>query len=887
MKVPNLQQTFGTILFFLIGITQTITAQSLDIVWDKNTDKKIELYDFIQTSDGKLIGVGESLENEKSTYGAIAFFDSLGTLTESKLMGSGKEGFRAVAQTQQGTLILVGWTEKRGVEYATDAWLVEMDFEGSILKDTALGTTGKDIFEKIAIREDGSAIVCGFKNQGKSDGLWLLNYSRKKGFNNEQETLKGSKPMSIEGIMALSDNRVLMSGNTKDEDVWVAILEKNGTVVPKAQLGAKGLADVVLNGVQTYDDKLLLTGETYSKGGKGSNAWLIELDANGNILNDDALNGAGEEKSVGAAKVLGRKFALVVEAERKSKEIVWLHSPVENTLSIKEASKINIAKIINLQGNGNEFLIVGNVVSKKQKAEAIRLIKVIDSDYLVSKEAITLQCSNPQLQDDSQDTTIGPEEYGNLNMTITNPYDKDITNLKIQIALKNEVVGLKYQDLVNVSYIEAKGKKTIFIPLQSGKVVKDGIANFEIVVKQNGQEVCRTSVNVKCISRNVPRLQKVVTLISPLPANNNTKRAERSEKAEQMIKIKVQSNRPLSNGDLKVFKNKKILKDSKAPQLNIGNAIELNGFLVYDIQIAVSLDTGINDIEIGIEDEDYGIQKTERISIEYAVHKPTLHIVAIAPTYENLKYNQKDVNDLLDILAKQSDSGIYESIVRRPLLTRDWTSLSSIKAVFEELSNQFESGDIHPSDVLMVYYSGHGKMVKNEFRLLPSDYRFNAENSTTINYERDILEYLKKINCKKVVLLDACHSGASGAKDDDFIKADDLNAAIDKLNKTAPGMITISSCSRSEKSYESDDWKNSAFSKALCEAFINKKVDLSDRGSIKTDIDGDGLITLKELIDFIEKRVPDLVKQKKGEPQTPHVTTDDFDRALRFWRVAN
>jgi uncharacterized caspase-like protein len=298
----------------------------------------------------------------------------------------------------------------------------------------------------------------------------------------------------------------------------------------------------------------------------------------------------------------------------------------------------------------------------------------------------------------------------------------------------------------------------------------------------------------------------------------------------------------------------------------------------------------MNNISIGVQDEDYGESVTETLVVEYAVHKPTLHIIAIAPTYNDLKFNKKDVTDLLELIQRQQDSGIYERIIPRSMTSKEATSLSSIKAVFEELSNDFETGRILPTDVLMVYFSGHGKIVKDEFRLLPSDYNYKAESATTVHYEKDIVAYLKDIKCKKVILLDACHSGATGAKEDEFIKADDLNSAIDRLNKTAPGMLTISSCSKSEKSYENDDWQNSAFAKALCEGFQNKKIKMGDNISfINADVNADGLITLNEMIEYVKKRVFDLVKQKQnGEAtQTPHVTINDFNSDLRFWRVSN
>jgi Caspase domain len=875
--------TILTIIFFTFLITSFTSAQSLEIDWNQSNEGKYQLYDFMQTNDGQFIGVGESFSADNQVYATIFYFDSLGVLLqEPKVLGGGKEGFRAIAQTHEGTFLLVGWTQTLSKDGSKDGWIVEIDQACNMLQDTVLGTSGVDIFEKIALKEDGSALIGGFKNQGKEDGLWLVKYNRRKGTTDQQHGIGNIKPKNIIAMMPCANNKVLIAGNTKDESTWRVMVDDNSTIKPLGTLGGK-FADVLFQGSQTYDDKMLLTGETLSKAKKGFDAWLIELDEQGNAIHNDPLDSGGDERSLGAVKVLYRNFAIVLEEDKKSKNIVWFNQPKESKLSLPDATKIDIVKIINLFGNGNEFLIVGNIKSK-QKPNGIRLIKIKSADYLASKEDVLLNCSTPQLLDDSQDTAMGPNEMGNLSLTLTNPSSSEITNIRVQCIAKNAVAGLTVQDIVMGSYIAPKGKKTMYIPVKSGKQINDGMATFDLIVKVNGQEACRTVANVKCLSRIAPRTSKNITLISPKPSN----RAERSEKPEQIINVKVKSPQPLSNTDIRVYKNKKVLKDSKANNVNWGEPTDLDGLLQYDSYVTVPLDTGINIIEIEILDEASGTSsRTEKLTVEYAVHKPTLHIVAIAPTYENLKYNRKDVNDLMDLLEKQRDSGIYENILKEVMLTEKKTSFSSMRAIFEVLSNKFQTGKIHPSDVLMFYYSGHGKMVKNEFRLLPSDYDNNAENSTTIHYENDVLKYLKEIKCKKVVLLDACHSGASGAKDDELIKADDLNSAIDRLNKSAPGMVTISSCSQSELSYESDEWRNSAFSKALCEAFKNEKVLLNDNTQINTDLDKDGLITLKEMIDFIQKRVPDLVRQKKGVSQTPYVPKGDFDESLRFWRVAN
>jgi uncharacterized caspase-like protein len=145
------------------------------------------------------------------------------------------------------------------------------------------------------------------------------------------------------------------------------------------------------------------------------------------------------------------------------------------------------------------------------------------------------------------------------------------------------------------------------------------------------------------------------------------------------------------------------------------------------------------------------------------------------------------------------------------------------------------------------------------------------------------MAYLEKIRCKKVVLLDACHSGSSRAKSD-VLNADDVNAALQSLSKFTTGWATFSSCDTNESSFEDSEWENGAFTKAFKEALTVGRASLKDGKVLTADANGDNLLSLKELADYTKLRVMDLVSRKHGtsSTQTP-VFKGDLEDKLNFW----
>jgi uncharacterized caspase-like protein len=119
---------------------------------------------------------------------------------------------------------------------------------------------------------------------------------------------------------------------------------------------------------------------------------------------------------------------------------------------------------------------------------------------------------------------------------------------------------------------------------------------------------------------------------------------------------------------------------------------------------------------------------------------------------------------------------------------------------------------------------------------------------------------LNDIPCKKVILIDACHSGGARAN------PSDINFEINKLNSITKGLTVFASSRGEEQSYEDAAWGNGAFTESIIRGL---------RGG-KADADGNRIISLHELYDFVSRDVATLVQSVKKRPQNPILVNDEL-----------
>lgn len=227
---------------------------------------------------------------------------------------------------------------------------------------------------------------------------------------------------------------------------------------------------------------------------------------------------------------------------------------------------------------------------------------------------------------------------------------------------------------------------------------------------------------------------------------------------------------------------------------------------------------------------------------------PRLFVVAIGigdyndPKLPKLKYTCKDAQDFSRAIASKKGMP-YEDVEVKTLCDEE----AKRSDIFEAM--EWLKQEASPNDVCVFFYAGHGfRDEKDRFYFMPygssTDRLYDCFSST------DFRTQAEDINCKLVVFVDACYSGALM----DGNRSAATNHFIEQLRRAKNGTILYASSSSDTKSKEDDTWKNGAFTKALVEAF---------NGAAREEGE-DGLST-QSLEHFLYKEV----RKTTGFKQTP------------------
>lgn len=161
------------------------------------------------------------------------------------------------------------------------------------------------------------------------------------------------------------------------------------------------------------------------------------------------------------------------------------------------------------------------------------------------------------------------------------------------------------------------------------------------------------------------------------------------------------------------------------------------------------------------------------------------------------------------------------------------------------------------NDNIMFYFAGHGKEIDGEPVLLPADFRDEVGLASAIRIE-EIKNELDASKAKfKLLILDSCHSGAVKGRAESGQMGNSMFKAVDNAPN---GFAIISSCGLNQVSFEDEELKHGVFTHYLLEGVKGQ-----------ADANGDRVVTVHELYDYVTPRVKDRVYQREKTLQIPHM----------------
>jgi WD40 repeat protein len=328
----------------------------------------------------------------------------------------------------------------------------------------------------------------------------------------------------------------------------------------------------------------------------------------------------------------------------------------------------------------------------------------------------------------------------------------------------------------------------------------------------------------------------------------------------------------------------------KGLDLKVENTRNLNK------EIKLQLSAGLNVVEVSVLNEKGVESLSERFEVTYkpvAAKKPELHVIAIGVSNfmesdYDLTYADKDARDLVDLMRNASGY----SNVNLHTLTNEMATAGNVLNLRAEL----ELTDV--DDEVIVFIASHG-LLDDELDYYIAMHDTDFENPRVRGLRFDQLEALiDGIPArKKLMLIDACHSGEVDKEESALISASASNSESVKSRgfksiktngsgiglessfelmkqlfadlRRNNGAVVISSASGEEFAFESSEWQNGVFTYSLLEGIK----------SGKTDLNQDGVTRVSELRDYVGKRVVELTNGM----QNPTSRTENLESDFRVW----
>lgn len=272
-----------------------------------------------------------------------------------------------------------------------------------------------------------------------------------------------------------------------------------------------------------------------------------------------------------------------------------------------------------------------------------------------------------------------------------------------------------------------------------------------------------------------------------------------------------------------------------------------------------------NQIEIKVIDKE-NIEHTHfPITINYdtIAAKTDLFILSLGINqYQNknynLKYAKNDASQFVTSLQKVAGD-LYEQVFVLELSDKKVTKENVLSLVNEITSK------IGPEDVFVFYYAGHGVMYENEntqddFFLVMSDIT-NLYGGREMLLEKglsseELLDISKSISAQKqVFFLDACQSGA--ALNVLATRGVSREKMLAQLARSS-GTFFITASQDIEYANESSSLEHGLFTYAILEILTGSAPNYNDN-----------VVSMGELKNYVEQRVPELSEQFKTNPQYP------------------
>jgi len=864
------------------------------ISWKKNIkNQSINLHAIAAVSDSTYLVTGLSISDKLLWY---ALYDHYGNQLWAK-KGPKNFGTGLSIARENNTTYWIGGSYY-DVHKREDAYLLKINIkDGASLAKINIGERYDDVLSSIAFSPNGSIYIAGktyshIRAGARRSKAWLVEVDPKTTkIIGDVNIWGGKQNNSITAIQYSRTGRLILgawtaSGEAERKDGWVMKINTTGK---DPELMTPGIDLVKLEVLEDNQDGKIGYLESsafrveYKPSSKNipSIAKLITY-IDGNKVGYDALLGVTNNNLLTIpyyreTELKGIHQVKLVLLDGKNNRLDSIEKPVEflapNHASLDIVFETPLLRdkldrgqaVIDLPFS---FINTGGVELTNLKT-GVRGLEDIPVEYKDSLISLKINESKKSL------LSIRPQEIISADSILMQVYAsaKDsIFNKSYKIPIRSLlapwVKARKDQTTVLLAEKLQSGNLTPLVKADYGRLPLDSF-----FMKQRTWKVENGNLTITPKYFNPDKL--ITIWIDPDPIVNNNYFTSKRNTYPVLVKL-INQDQSADGLEARLLIERPRQSGMDTINITLDQGVLLGSYQ-YNLQTDISLKEGENKVRLTLWYRDELIKTSSLMIIKYEPPKSNLFVYSYGIPDPTLVHVTKDAHDFAEAFNTQQGK-LFSSIQRQVYNVAANTTTQAIRRSIKDIVNDYyEFKRIRKDDILLIYFSSHGSLIKDEFYLHPSDYDPLYEEETTINLLRDIQLKLKDIPCKKLLFIDACHSGAAaapsqvadGQKGNAFDQ--DLADALVRLSEASNDFYFLLSSSAGEVSYTDAAWGNSAFTKAILEAFANK-TERTLVGSQQADTDRNRIIDLQELYMYLKERVPVIIQSKKDlkSSQTPY-----------------
>jgi len=306
-------------------------------IWEKNMGGKAFdiAYSVLEAENGDILiaGMTESSPSNVSASGShgdawIIRLDHAGEMIwEQTYGGTSEDAAHQVVERPDGSLIVIGSTRSNDGDVqlnqgGADAWIFALDSDGELIWEHTYGGSEFDQVEHIHLTENREILIAGSTqsadediDQQKGEGdAWVLRLDHF-GKLLWTHTYGGSRFDAAYDILEAKNGDILIAGETESwngdvhwnyglNDFWICRLNAVGDLLWERNLGGswQDQAQAIIEGA---DGRIVVAGisesadEDLTGNSGGADYWVVQLTADGNVLDQQHYGGSGQEQVCG------------------------------------------------------------------------------------------------------------------------------------------------------------------------------------------------------------------------------------------------------------------------------------------------------------------------------------------------------------------------------------------------------------------------------------------------------------------------------------------------------------------------------------------------------------------------------------------------------------